>query len=464
LQLDSPLEQQERYIAYGSGVYFVIVIWLVFLQGSEVSLQNLTAPFTAMSGDVPDFLTIASLTAISFAIGYFIKYLGVHKWVDEKLFKFKKETDSYIISCLGIQFDKLRNSACSGKYQTPKRYELMDIFFEFIDIQDDSWAIQRALYFSYYTKYGLSMNLFVLSLFGIGIILGIFSYSRDIGIVGCWALLFFIAIGWAAVVLAQHKIRPEVLQYVTRPQIYRIVYDERAKLSKMLCNRFCTNFYRNEYSYEKHYGEKDHPSAYYRGDYMSSENLENDKKYNVIKLMRYYFLIAGLIILTGFVTIIAGANMYHDYMKAQENVIKCSTSNLDQWCNGTSQDDNLVGTVNSDFVNGQTGNDRIEGHAGIDTIEGNVGSDEISAGDGDDYMIGGSGDDNLNGNDGNDRLYGGMGLDEIEGGQGIDVIFQNNESNEPDGDADIINCGSGNDHAIIVSGEGDRAAADCENK
>ncbi len=461
MQLDSPLEQQERYIAYGSGVYFIIVIWLIFLQGSEGSLQGLAAPFSALSGDVPDYLTIASLTAISFAIGYFIKYLGVHKWIDEILFKFRKETDNYIIGCLGIQFDKLYRKACS-KYRLPKRYELMDIFYEFIDIQDDSWAIQRALYFSYYTKYGLSMNLFVLSIFGVGLILGILLYAKDIGIVGSWALLFFIVIGWATVLLAQYKIRPEVLQYVTRSQIYRIVYDERAKLNKMLCNRFHTTFNEYDYSYEKDYDVKD--KVYYRRNYNINEDKPKDKKYNVFELERYYFLIAGLISLTVIVSIIAGANLYYDYTKAEEDKIKCSPGNPTHWCSGTNRDDNMVGTVNSDFMNGTIGNDRMEGYASSDTMVGHMGADEISAGDGDDYVSGGSGNDNLNGNDGNDRIHGGTGLDETEGGLGIDVIFQNNEANEPDGEADVINCGLGYDHAIIVPSEGDRAADDCEDK
>jgi hypothetical protein len=458
LQLDSPLEQQERYIAYGSGVYFVIMIWLIYLEWTEGTLQDLSGPFTAVIGGLPDILTVASLTAISFAIGYFIKYLGLHKWVDEIFFKFRKETDNYIVGCIGAKYEELKPTC---KYRLPLRYELMDIFYEFVDIQTDSWAIQRALYFSYYTKYGLSINLFALSMVGLGVILVIYLLRRDIGIVGNSALLFFVVIGLVALVLSQHKIRPEVLQYVTRPQIYRIVYDEHFRLRKMLRKRF--RFYKPEYRYyETGYKSGENHKVFYRAEYNEIENKKNRVNYNVPKKKIYFISMGVLIGLAVTIIIFAIYNMYSSYLDAEKN--KCQASDPTQWCIGTNADDDRIGTINSDFMTGMTGNDHMEGHAKNDTMSGNSGSDDISAGDGDDYVDGGSGDDNIVGDDGNDRIYGGTGADEIEGGLGVDVIYQNNEANEPDGEADVINCGLGNDHAFILPSEGDIAAVDCENK
>jgi hypothetical protein len=50
-------------------VEYILLMWLVYLQGP---IQSWFAPFTPVTTALPNYLEIASLTAISFAIGYFI--------------------------------------------------------------------------------------------------------------------------------------------------------------------------------------------------------------------------------------------------------------------------------------------------------------------------------------------------------------------------------------------------------
>src|SRR5918992_3941876 len=165
-----------------SRAYFVIVMWFIYLQ---ISSQSFLEPFTSFSGGLPDYLTIASLTAISFAIGYFIKYLGVHKFLDNGIFHLRKEVDRYIVCSLETYFvEKIQDITF---YEPIEPYEFLDIFYEFINKQSDSWLIQRALFFSYYTKYGLSMNLVALSILGIIIILAIMILTHNFGNYGSLA-------------------------------------------------------------------------------------------------------------------------------------------------------------------------------------------------------------------------------------------------------------------------------------
>jgi hypothetical protein len=341
LQIDSPLDQQERYIAYGSGVYFVIVIWLIYFQWSEGSLQSLTGLFTPLLGDVPDYLTIVSLTAIGFAIGYFIKYLGIHTKVDKLFFKFEEEVDNYIISSLGVIFDAPSEGA-PGRYQQPRRFELLNIFFEFIDVQKDSWLVQRALFYSYFTKYGLSMNLFSLSVFGIVYILGIISFTKFIGIYGSIALVFLFTIGILAVLVSQKKIRPELLEF-TKAQIYRIICDERSRLEKMLSDRFHKNFYNDYYRYQ----DEEYRQSYYSEEYQKEDRYKNLRLANK---SNYSWLIRGLLILDGIIIILVSINTYYVMIEAEKN--QCLTSTLIDWCVGSDKDDNMIGTSSPEFMNG----------------------------------------------------------------------------------------------------------------
>jgi Ca2+-binding RTX toxin-like protein len=85
----------------------------------------------------------------------------------------------------------------------------------------------------------------------------------------------------------------------------------------------------------------------------------------------------------------------------------------------------IVGTANADYLPGGGGDDVILGRGGNDTL------------------MGGAGNDTLDGGPGNDVIDGGPGLDKIYGGPGSDTILA------ADGQKDVIDCGEGNDKAIV---------------
>jgi hypothetical protein len=85
----------------------------------------------------------------------------------------------------------------------------------------------------------------------------------------------------------------------------------------------------------------------------------------------------------------------------------------------------IVGTGKADYLAGTGHDDTILGEGGNDTLLGGAGSDTIEGGAGNDVVIGGSGAD---------RLY---------GNGGSDTIVAN------DGERDVIDCGAGNDRAVV---------------
>jgi Ca2+-binding RTX toxin-like protein len=87
----------------------------------------------------------------------------------------------------------------------------------------------------------------------------------------------------------------------------------------------------------------------------------------------------------------------------------------------------MVGTTKGDYLAGSGFDDVILGVGGNDTL------------------IGGMGDDRIDGGPGNDVLTGGSGADVLVGGVGSDTIYA------VDGERDIIDCGKGNDRAVVDS-------------
>jgi Ca2+-binding RTX toxin-like protein len=160
----------------------------------------------------------------------------------------------------------------------------------------------------------------------------------------------------------------------------------------------------------------------------------------------------------------------------------------------------LRGTNSADTINGNGGNDKINSRRGPDTVNGGLGDDTVYAGDGKDVVDGG---------DGNDVLRGGWGADQQHGGAGDDTIFANRGRDESwggpgndtlwalargdrhgrhdfkgdtlhgedgddtfrtrDGEGDVIDCGAGNDTAIldykdrIVDATSTNPNGSCEN-
>jgi Ca2+-binding RTX toxin-like protein len=85
----------------------------------------------------------------------------------------------------------------------------------------------------------------------------------------------------------------------------------------------------------------------------------------------------------------------------------------------------IIGTRRGDYLAGGGFDDVIEGLGGNDTL------------------VGGAGSDRLDGGAGNDVLTGGPGRDTLLGGKGSDTIYA------ADGERDVIDCGPGNDRAVV---------------
>jgi Ca2+-binding RTX toxin-like protein len=159
---------------------------------------------------------------------------------------------------------------------------------------------------------------------------------------------------------------------------------------------------------------------------------------------------------------------------------------LAQVINGTPGNDNLRGTPQADQIDAQTGNDRVAARAGDDTVQAGPGfdlvlagrgNDNVSGGDGNDRLAGGRGNDTVGGDAGDDRVFGGSGDDSLAGDAGDDTIFANlgvdtelgGDGNDQlwalarrdrhgrfDTQGDTLHGGKGNDTFRTRDGEADR--------
>jgi Ca2+-binding RTX toxin-like protein len=104
-------------------------------------------------------------------------------------------------------------------------------------------------------------------------------------------------------------------------------------------------------------------------------------------------------------------------------------------------------------------------------IFGRTGNDKLSGEGGNDDLLAAEGDDTANGGAGNDFMAGGQGSDQINGGEGDDSIFHNNyvtrtpnapDPTSADGSKDTIDCGPGNDVAVINEASDGDVTINCE--
>ncbi|MFL5827734.1 MAG: calcium-binding protein [Thermoleophilaceae bacterium] len=119
---------------------------------------------------------------------------------------------------------------------------------------------------------------------------------------------------------------------------------------------------------------------------------------------------------------------------------------------GNSKRNKLIGTPFGDILKGLAGNDRISGGKGNDCLYGGKGNDKLSGGSGKDKLFGSSGNDSLGGGTGNDKLSGGSGKDKLKGGKGKDTFSAgsgDDKVNSRDGVKETVNCGKGDDSAVV---------------
>jgi len=130
---------------------------------------------------------------------------------------------------------------------------------------------------------------------------------------------------------------------------------------------------------------------------------------------------------------------------------------------GTPRADTFAGTGADETIEGYGGADRLSGGLGRDTIRGGDGPDMLNGGRGADLLSGGAGSDTIGGGAGPDTIFGGAGADVIQGGSGRDTIFAGAGDDIvrvwADGIPDTVDCGGGDDHAVIGSTD---TATDCE--
>jgi beta-lactamase regulating signal transducer with metallopeptidase domain len=111
---------------------------------------------------------------------------------------------------------------------------------------------------------------------------------------------------------------------------------------------------------------------------------------------------------------------------------------------GDSGADRLVGSAGPDRLTGGRGGDRLVGGDGPDRVAGGRGPDVIRGGLGGDLLAGGRGADVLRGGPGSDIIRGGNAADTVHAGTGDDIVVT-----WQDGSADVIDCGPGDDRAIV---------------
>jgi hypothetical protein len=156
---------------------------------------------------------------------------------------------------------------------------------------------------------------------------------------------------------------------------------------------------------------------------------------------------------------------------------------------GTSGPDKLVGTKRADKLIGRAGRDKLIGRRGADRLLGGRSRDRLKGGRGSDLLKGGRSNDWLKGGVGDDELRGNGGLDTLKAGPGDDALFSatkggtlvggpgadqfNFVDGEPvgaagndlirarDGTEDEINCGDGDDIAVVD--ESEEGVLDCES-
>jgi Ca2+-binding RTX toxin-like protein len=99
--------------------------------------------------------------------------------------------------------------------------------------------------------------------------------------------------------------------------------------------------------------------------------------------------------------------------------------------------------------------------SGPDRLVGSAGPDVLKGLKGDDKLIGGKGSDELIGGQGNDTLRGGPGRDEFNMRDGIQLNAPGDDTIDArDGGNDEINCGYGDDVAVVDASED--GVYDCE--
>jgi Ca2+-binding RTX toxin-like protein len=125
---------------------------------------------------------------------------------------------------------------------------------------------------------------------------------------------------------------------------------------------------------------------------------------------------------------------------------------------GTSGNDVLTGSPGDDRIFARAGDDQIAALEGNDRVFGSWGADSIDLGSGNDFARGGPGPDKIDGALGNDIIHGGRGADQLQGGEADDRLFMLARDHQ----ADVADCGPGNDKVWVNVKENKDTYVNCE--
>jgi Ca2+-binding RTX toxin-like protein len=112
------------------------------------------------------------------------------------------------------------------------------------------------------------------------------------------------------------------------------------------------------------------------------------------------------------------------------------------------------------FVHGGDGDTTVRGLGGNDHLEGDNDVENLDGGLGDDHIEGGNNHDTLTGGPGQDRIYGDDADSTCGPNQSCKLPFGNDVIFARDGEVDTIDCGIGEDRAVVDTN--DVVAANCE--
>ena len=119
--------------------------------------------------------------------------------------------------------------------------------------------------------------------------------------------------------------------------------------------------------------------------------------------MSVRFLISGLAVMAGLVTLAALPVVAHGHVPNPDKPCTITGTNHADYLQGSGGNDVICGRGGDDVISGSAGNDIIKGGAGNDTLQGDAGTDALYGGGGSDYLWI---RDNLH-----DHGYGGRGYD-----------------------------------------------------
>ena len=129
-------------------------------------------------------------------------------------------------------------------------------------------------------------------------------------------------------------------------------------------------------------------------------------------------------------------------------------------CIGTNSADSMHWDGKTDDISGKDRDDSISGLAGKDVICGGSGDDKIAGGDGDEVIL-----PDVSSSKAFCQSNVPFGADKISGGAGDDLIYSGKETfaTDSDGHKDTIDCGPGDDTALINERVDHDVAVNCEH-